>query len=178
MDNLCYDRKFSICSTDYYSLGMNLRNRIMKTRPSYQSLRILVCIIAWCCVWTTAQAQYNAQIVQDMSSTSAYIGSSDGYNADNATRVSGLNGSMASSWTPSSNGYMVTSVGAGYSEGIGYANGSIGCTKTGIRRVSPDGGIGEPGAVPAGDAPMWFILLLCLATIGVTTYKRFVKDTK
>lgn len=157
---------------------MSYSNRIMKTRPSYKSLRISVCIIALCCMFGSAQAQYNAQIVQDMSSTSVYIGGSEGYNADNATRVSGLNGSMASSWTPSNNGYMVTPVGAGYSGGVGYANGSIGCTKIGgMRRVSPDGGIGEPGA-PIGDVPVWFILLLCMATVGVIAYKQFVKGTK
>ena len=127
-------------------------------------------IIALCVYASSAQAQQNAQLVQDMYSTSTYIGSTGGYNADDATRVSGLNGSMASSWTPANNGYMVTPVGAGYSGGVGYANGSIGSTKGGPHRVSPGGGLGEPGT-PVGDVPVWFLLVLA-GGCAVVIYRK------
>lgn len=139
---------------------MNLLKSIAMNSPLYIYRHACSSIIIALCVCTsTVQAQQHAQLVQDMYSTSVYMGSTDSYNADDATRVSGLNGSMASSWTPANNGYMVTPVGAGYSGGVGYANGYIGSTKGGPHRVSPGGGLGEPGT-PVGDIPVWFLLLL------------------
>lgn len=128
-------------------------------------------IIALCVCTSTVQAQQNAQLVQDMYSTSVYMGSTGGYNADDATRVSGLNGSVASSWTPANNGYMVTPVGAGYSGGVGYANGYIGSTKSGPHKVSPGGGLGEPGGLPIGDVPVWFMLVLA-GGCAVVIYRK------
>lgn len=144
---------------------MNSQAHILK------GLLCSVIVIVSCLVATPVRAQQNAHLVQDMNSTSSYIGNIGGYNADVATRVSGLNGSVASAWTPANNGYMVTPVGAGYSEGVGYANGYIGSTKGGPHKVSPGGGLGEPGGLPIGDVPVWFILVLA-GGVAVVIYRK------
>lgn len=87
-----------------------------------------------------------------------------------------FSGSMASSWTPYSNDYCITPVGAACAAGIGYANGYIDGAKQGFRRVSPGGGLGEPGeGLPIGDVPIWLFLLMsaiCALYIRCKTMRK------
>lgn len=73
--------------------------------------------------------------------------------------VSGLTGSVASSWSPATNGYRITPVGAECAGGINETDDYM-ATIGGPRRVSPNGGLGEPGAAtPIGDMPTGMLLL-------------------
>lgn len=123
---------------------------------------VLLCsmTVVLCMLCTPAKAQQFGQWDLDMYSTSMYINPS-GNNYAEVTCMTAFSGSVASSWTPYSNDYCITPVGAAYAAGIGYANGYIDGAKQGLRRVSPGGGLGEPGeGLPIGDVPIGLFLLL------------------
>lgn len=132
-------------------------------------------IMVLCMLCTPAKAQQFGQWDMDMYSTSLYANPSGGHYSE-TTCMAEFSGSMASSWTPYSNDYCITPVGAAYAAGIGYANGYIDGAKLGLRRVSPGGGLGEPGeGLPIGDVPIWLFLLmaaLCALCIRRKTMRK------
>lgn len=88
-----------------------------------------------------------------------YINPSGNYYAETAG-ISACSDYMESAWVPCSYDYCITPVGAANAADIGYANDHADDTRQGPRRVSPGGGLGEPGAgLPIGDVPVWFVLL-------------------
>ena len=82
---------------------------------------VLLCsmTVVLCMLCTPAKAQQFGQWDLDMYSTSMYINPS-GNNYAEVTCMTAFSGSVASSWTPYSNDYCITPVGAAYAAGIGY----------------------------------------------------------
>ena len=167
-------------------------------------------------------------MVQDMSSTSSYLGREC---PDNVTDTACYTVSRTSSdWTPIRNGYLITEVLAERPQGIGFgrrpqgiashlsgaaeapgsrmqagmlgdltSRRSLSLTPTamsraamaaepedlsspetlhrgGPRRVSPDGGLGEPGPLPVGDIPWGLVVLIMSFELGIRNWRRRLRN--
>lgn len=138
---------------------MTTSNRIIHNIQHGTSALPCGMIMVLCMLFIPASAQPPAQRNPDMYSTSMYINPSGNCYAETAG-MSECSDYMESSWVPCSYDYCITPVGAANAADIGYANDHADDTGQGPRRVSPGGGLGEPGAgLPIGDIPVWFVLL-------------------
>ncbi len=126
---------------------------------------LVCCFIMMMLLPVEAQAQYvgtTRTIVENMTSTSYYTrGGTD--TAVCNYRV----------WTPLRSGYRITQAGSASPQiavrtnlyAIGAVSLDDACEETTPetmsrpRRANPNGGIGEPGALPVGDVPWWVVLL-------------------
>ena len=151
---------------------MTTFNRTIQNIPHGTSALLCGMIVVLCMLFIPASAQQSAQRNPDMYSTSMYINPSGNYYTETAG-MSECSDYMESSRVPCSYDYCITPVGAANAADIGYANDHTDDTRQGPRRVSPGGGLGEPGAgLPIGDVPVWFVLLfpaLCALHIHYKT---------
>lgn len=152
-----------------------------------KKIPFLFCFLWVLLLPASAQAQYvgtTRSIVEDMTSTSSYTSvqtdsSTCNYRVWTPLR-SGYHITQAGSASPQKIG-SVQYLGQAYAEANRlipmqmvlrpnlYAIGAVSLddaceentpeTMSRPRRVSPDGGIGEPGALPVGDVPWWVVLL-------------------
>mgnify|MGYP006907963838 CR=1 FL=1 len=161
-----------------------------------KKVQYLFCLLALLPV-LSANAQYTGSvygIVDDMTSVSSYR---SGENTSDSTACN------YRTWTPSRNGYRITQAGAEYPHDVSgiHINTALaascpmtsgaGLSAVGAaspyetsettpaamsrpRRVSPGGGIGEPGAIPVGDIP-WLLVLLTAAACAIYRSKHLPK---